>query len=92
LKADIPQVVGWRQSDAIARLQSAGVEEIRVVQTRPPKGRYRGEPVHWRVIRQRQQGDAVELVVTPEWLPFRVGADEILTTDRQGETLGAEKL
>ena len=92
MRADIPQVISWRQSDAIARLEAAGVEKIRVVQTRPPKGRYRGEPIHLRVIRQRQQGDAVELIVTPEWLPFRVGADEILTTDQQGETLEAEKL
>ncbi|MFA0750773.1 MAG: hypothetical protein SLRJCFUN_001176 [Candidatus Fervidibacter sp.] len=75
MRGEIPQVVGRRQSDALAQLKAAGVEKIRVIPTRPPKSRYRGEPAHWRVIRQRQQGDEVELVVTPEWLPFRDGAE-----------------
>lgn len=73
--ADLPNVVGWRQSEALERLQAAGWTAVRFVQTRPPKTRYQTEPVEWRVICQRQRDGVVELVVTPEWLPFR-GASE----------------
>ncbi len=67
-----PSVIGLQQEEALELLQKAAtLIPVRVRQTKPPKQRYQGEPSGWRVIGQRQQGDGMEVIVTPEWLPFK---------------------
>ncbi|MFA0753102.1 MAG: hypothetical protein IMHGJWDQ_000873 [Candidatus Fervidibacter sp.] len=62
-------VVGLRQEEALARLEAQG-KKVRVLQTRPPRPRIRGEPVAWRVITARETEEGIELVVTPEWIDW----------------------
>lgn len=69
---EFPSVIGLRQEEALALLQKgAKPVSVRVRQTEPPKPRFQGEPSGWRVIGQRQHGDEIEIIVTPEWLPFK---------------------
>jgi beta-lactam-binding protein with PASTA domain len=53
-------VLGLSAEEAQTRLRDAGVFEVRVTQTAPPRGAIAGEG---RVVRVRMVGPAIELVV-----------------------------
>lgn len=69
MSSEIPSVVGLRKEDATEILERKGIKVL-VKETRPPRSRFKGEPVAWRVISQRELGEGVELVVTPEWIAW----------------------
>ncbi|MCS7186620.1 MAG: PASTA domain-containing protein [Armatimonadetes bacterium] len=69
MNLEIPSVVGLRKEDAVKILESKGIKVL-VRETKPPRGRLKGEPVGWRVISQRESDEKVELVVTPEWIAW----------------------
>jgi len=66
---DISSVIGLRKEDATKILEAKGIR-VRVKETKPPRTRFKGEPVAWRVISQRELEEGVELVVTPEWIDW----------------------
>jgi hypothetical protein len=57
-----PDVLAYPLEEAEALLAAAGYT-VAVEETRPPRGEPQGG---WRVVRQRQEGDRVRLVVTAE--------------------------
>lgn len=67
MRSEVPYVVGLRKEDAVKVLETKGIKVL-VKATKPPRSRLKGEPVAWRVISQRELGESVELVVTPEWI------------------------
>ncbi|MEZ8220363.1 hypothetical protein GG496_000530 [Candidatus Fervidibacteria bacterium JGI MDM2 JNZ-1-D12] len=69
MKLEIPYVVGLRKEDATEILEAKGIK-VQVKETKPPRTRFKGEPVAWRVISQRELEEGVELVVTPEWIDW----------------------
>ncbi len=69
MKLEIPYVVGLRKEDATEILEAKGIK-VQAKETKPPRTRFKGEPVAWRVISQRELEEGVELVVTPEWIDW----------------------
>lgn len=69
MSLEVPSVVGLRKDDAINILEARGIK-VQVKETKPPRPRFKGEPVAWRVVSQRELGEGVELVVTPEWIAW----------------------
>lgn len=69
MSLEIPSVVGLRKEDAINLLGAKGIK-AQVKETKPPRTRIKGEPIAWRVVSQREVGEVVELIVTPEWIDW----------------------
>ncbi len=76
MKAKVPSVVGLRQEDAIKILEAEGLR-VQVRVTQPPRPRLKKKPASQRVIAQRETGEGIELIVTPEWIDWLpIGASE----------------
>ncbi len=69
MREELTFLVGLRKEEAVEILTEKGFE-VWVKETKPPRPRIKGEPIAWRVIKQKTSDKIVELTVTPEWIDW----------------------